>query len=404
MIRRRLDWAVRQGHPGYVWPDLPFHVWRACLYEIERVTAKVLTGSAAPRLELPEGASARALGIAAFTSGMGPLLGYWIEQEQLQSSGELNRLLELHLRHGRLRAQRMARELASFVALMAHEQVPVAVIKGAHTALTFFPDAGTRPAADVDVVVPPAAWPRVSAALMAAGYRSTVRHPGADKCDWSSPGSADLLHSLELNHVDNPLTVEVHASLDRVFDGVRTVRLGELKDCTEPWRGDAVRALHRHENLAYLALHASQELHQLQLLRVVELILVMRRDFGARADWADLRILLQRLDALRFVYPAFELAERLVPNTVPADFMAALAAAAHPRLLRVVESLRPATAQRIDRLTLEDRLMWADGWWETAGRLAYLVWPTRARHSRRALPLVYRERLYRLLRGRFRLR
>src|SRR5687768_10042320 len=83
LIKARLEWAVREGHPGYLWPEMPMHVWRACLYEIERVTAKVLNGPTPVELELPEGADAAALGISAFTAGIGPLLGYWLEAGQV---------------------------------------------------------------------------------------------------------------------------------------------------------------------------------------------------------------------------------------------------------------------------------------------------------------------------------
>ncbi|HSL69591.1 MAG TPA: hypothetical protein VK864_05075, partial [Longimicrobiales bacterium] len=183
------------------------------------------------------------------------------------------------------------------------------------------------------------------------------------------------------------------------------VRLGAVRDQSTPWPEAGANAcrLRQPALTALLALHASEELHQLQLIRLVELIYVIQRDFLDRASWAELTALLESAQACRFVFPAFELCERLVPGIVDPDFRSRVGRYAHGRLRRAVERISPATAQRVDRLSLEERLLWADGVTQTVRRLAYLAWPVRARHSRRPLATVYRERFYRVLRGRLRL-
>ena len=80
-IAARFTWARRRGHPDYLWPDVPPERWRYALEDIERVARKVLRGGPAPiRWELDPDLDAKAVGVAAFTSGMGPLLGYWIDK------------------------------------------------------------------------------------------------------------------------------------------------------------------------------------------------------------------------------------------------------------------------------------------------------------------------------------
>src|SRR5690606_41539821 len=72
-------WAREQGHPGYVWPDVPVADWRAALHAIEHATAALLASpQRPPRLDTPAG-GALALSVAAYTSGLGPYPGHALE-------------------------------------------------------------------------------------------------------------------------------------------------------------------------------------------------------------------------------------------------------------------------------------------------------------------------------------
>jgi hypothetical protein len=401
LIEARFQWALHQGHPTYLWPDVPIHVWRTCLHEIERATAKVLSRKTRVRLELPEGAEPRALGIAAFSAGMGPLLGLWIEQKRLAADPALANLLALHLAHGRVRARRFASELEAVTRCLGDQGIPITLIKGAYTAHAFFADPGARPAVDIDIVLDPAHLRAASDALVAAGYRRSIvqRHP--PRCDWIPPGAPTQLRSIELVHGDNPYTIEIHDSLDRLFGLLRTIHLGALADhivpCTEV---PGTLRLREPANLALLALHASEQLHQLQLVRLVEIVEVIRRNYRSAESWTDLVALLEQHDAMRFTYPAFELAERLVPGILDAGFRQRLTNQVPARVRRVVEGLSPATAQRPEHISLEMSLLWTEGAWQTIRRIGYLIWPARVSRSRRSLWAAYRERLFRLLRRR----
>ncbi len=366
--------------PGYVWPDVPVQAWRLGLQEIERTTRAVLTGTKSRcQLAVPVECDARALGTAAFTAGMGPLLGFWIEQGRLETEPELAALLGLHLEHGRRRADRLEAELLRAVDVLSAAGVSTTVIKGMHTAWVYYPEPGTRPLADIDVLVAPADLERVERALKDAGYEPVLatRVSRPFKCDWVPPAAPRTLRSIELTHADNPYTLDVHTSLDRNFLGIRTLALGSPRPEELPrWRGpsSAARVLAQPLLTAYLAAHTAQELRRVPMTRLVELALVLRRD-ESTLDLDALLALLRRLDGLRLVYPAFALTERLLPGTVRPDVLAELEGDAPPAMRRLLARLEPATAQQIDRFSFAEALMWARGPLDYLRLALFTVWP-----------------------------
>ena len=408
-IAARFTWARRRGHPEYLWPDLPHERWRRALEEIERATRKVFREEPSSiRWELPPDLDPKAVGVAAFTSGMGPLLGYWVETGTIRARPDVAAVLLLHLQHGRRRAKALNAELIRTASVLHRARITCTVLKGMHTGPSYFPDPGTRPCADIDLLIQPAEMVPATRALRTGGYVPAIHQSRPVKCDWVPPGAPTRLRSLELTHARNPWTIEIHESLDRDFFGIRTVGFGSVGTADTHASNKSVpalRALAQPLLLAFLALHASQELHHLQMVRLVELVLVIRRDEAAGFfSWNELEDMLVRTSAMRFVYPAFELAERLVPGTLDATFRAHLAAAAPALMARVVARLTPANAQRLESLSLDERFMWATGPAEFLRRAAYFIWPRGAGVSRRMFWRRSFERLRRLLHGRVTLR
>jgi hypothetical protein len=71
-VRERFRWAKRQGNPAWLWPSIAFEEWREALGAVERIVRARLSNSAIDeRLD----GNADAIGLAGYTSGVGPLLG-----------------------------------------------------------------------------------------------------------------------------------------------------------------------------------------------------------------------------------------------------------------------------------------------------------------------------------------
>ena len=400
-VTDRLHWARRNGHPAYVWPDVPIAQWRSSLEAIEAVVARILISDPVPPTPVPclvppLGADARAVGIASFTSGTGPLLGRWVEEGRLQVPPDLADILAQHLAHGRRRAVRLRAMLHGALDALSAQGVHAIVLKGAHTGSVYFPEPGTRPAADIDLGVRPEQVAAASVAMSRLGYVPRVQHTRPHRCDWVMPGVGPPT-SLDLSHEENPVSIEVHAGLDRNY-GVRRLSFSPYDAShTAPWIEYGVALVPTQPLLfAYLAAHASEELHRIQLLRLIELVLVARRDFTSPAHWSALRELVRTLEAGRFLYPAVALAARFVPGSIDAGTLAEMAADAPQRMRDVVARLQPATAQRLEGLSIAERFIWARGPIEIVKHAAYLLWPARSR----SLGTIYAERLWRVLRGR----
>jgi hypothetical protein len=142
--------------------------------------------------------------------------------------------------------------------------------------------------------------------------------------------------------------------------------------------------------------------HGLSLIRLTELVLMLRHDMRSDGDWSDLDDLLGTLGARRFAWPSLALADQLVPGTVPATVLERGRAAASPRLRRIVDTMTPATAVRMRDVSLRERFMWAAGPAEHARRIHIMLLPTAQRGTLRQLGRIYLARAYQLLRARVR--
>jgi len=145
----------------------------------------------------------------------------------------------------------------------------------------------------------------------------------------------------------------------------------------------------------HLAVHASGGLHSLTLLRMVEIILVVRQDLAnGRLRWDEFVALGEETNGLGAAYPALAMCEKLVPGTIPDEILERCALATSGRARAVVEQLEPATAHRVDRASLSEHFMWTRGLGSWVRQLGSdlvprsAIWPT------------YQARAYRLLRGR----
>lgn len=367
-IALRIEEWRRTGDLGRLWPDVAPADLRAAHRQVRAVTEAAL--EAVPTVEraaLAGGGARerRALGVAAFQSGMGPLLAWWIREGLVEASAEATEVLAPHLEHGRRRIHMLREQLVRVVEAMRSRGIDPVVLKGLHTGAEYFPHPGTRPAADIDLLVRPHERPGAAAALKAAGLTESRRTGFAARSEWVPADSRRTVQSLELEHADDPWSVDLHTSLERwYFRGLR-------RDLGEGWSGrtaevpvgaTTVRGLGQPDLTAFLALHASHELAKVRLVRIVELVLVLRADReSGRLDGSELEALVRRTGTGRFVHPALALAEALAPGTVEPGLLAQTGRRMTARARRVLAAVKHADMAPLTRPSLDGKLMWARG-------------------------------------------
>jgi len=395
-VQARMIEARRQGRPAWLWPEISVDAWRAALAAIARIAGDALCGR--PGTVRAAG-DAAAFGLACYTSGMGPLLGWWQAQRLVRATPEIAQLLDLHLHHNVMRNRRLNTIAGALVERLHTAGLPVVLLKVAHTARRYFPAIGTRPMADVDLLVDARDAMAAGIVLADAGLMPGKR--GRRETSWAVPGQRPEPMILNFVHEGDPWSIDLHHSLDHLVSaGAPLIRFDQAAPMATATRLPNCLAMGLNQPLLllHLAAHAGGGLHNLTLLRLTELHLVIRRDAAAqRLSWKAVIDTGRRIGALGYAYPAFRLCEELVPGTVPAPVLDACAAAAPPRVRRIVRGLTPATAQRVDRSSIAEHFMWAAGWTGLVRQIAADLVP--ARPGRGAWP-IYQRRAWQLVRGR----
>jgi len=391
---RRRALARRLGSPAWLWPEVTVSAWAEAVSELSKAVAAILAGR---RASLPC-CDRMALSLACYTTGIGPLLGFWLQAGTLRADAEVAALLELHLEHSRERCERVSTKARKIVRELTRNTYPVVVLKGGHTAYSYFPDPATRPSSDLDLLVPSDQVQLAEAVLAKAGFQSVSRT--VRESSWVLGGERREPRSLWMVHADDPWSVDLHSSLDfSASPGAPLVRLdgANLFESVGVWQLEPSACVLQQPNLLlHLAVHASGGLHSLTLLRMVEIVLMIRQDSATgRLSWDEFLELAQRTGGLGAAYPALRLSDKLAPGTVPHEVLACSAAAAPARVKNVIEKLEPATAQRVHRASIGEHFMWVAGVGGWLRQLGCDLVPERE------LWPVYQARTYRLLRGRF---
>lgn len=398
-VQRRIAWARRQGQPAWLWPEVALAGWRDALIRIEQVLRSVLSDApSTPTLEC----DLQALGVACYTSGTGPLLGYWIEQKRIAAPPAVEALLALHLRHNRIRMRKLTEHSRALAGAFADSGIDCILLKGMHTAHAYFPEPGMRPVSDIDMLIDPEFREPAARLLRRIGYVPGRINRRSRQQTWTLGGTPEVPRTLCLVHAADPWSLDLHASIDRRYGGGPAVaRLDDVVECspTGEWpAGSCARVLGQPTLLLHLAAHASCPLNSLSLIRLVELQLVIRRDRAkGLLSWPDFVALAERAGALGLIYPALRLCEELAPDTVPLWVLAECETRVPASVRRVVDPLTPADAQRVVRCSLAERFMWTGS---AAGVVRQVLRETfLPAHSLRELLNIQRARVWRLARG-----
>jgi hypothetical protein len=152
-----------------------------------------------------------------------------------------------------------------------------------------------------------------------------------------------------------------------------------------------------------LACHCSQELDSSRLLRLVEIVQVVRVELArGRLHWDDVLALSSRTGTARYAYPALALADALAPGTIDPRVLAVGRRESTWAARHTVDRLVPAGGSLDDRGLLR-QLMWTRGPVAIAQRVLRTIWPASFTRPRDVIP-GWRARLRRWRRGVLRLR
>lgn len=359
-VRERFATARRAGYAAWLWPEISVEAWQSAVEAIANVAARVIAGDRQPMLASGD---AKAMGVAGYTSGMGPLLGFWVESGTICTDDTLAELFQIHLSNNRQRMQRLSRAAREVTASLNKSGISPLILKGMHTAFRYFPEPATRALADIDVFIPMDSMGEAERIFRNLGYVRVMRTRSPYACDWiprTHPGSP---RTLTFVHQDDPWSIDVLGTLDRRLATGEWIKFANCLPCTEDtdlFPGIRTCVLRQPLLALYLASHISQTLLNVTVLRILELTLVIRRDtVQGQFDWNEFLRATRLIGGARFVYPALAFTNQLAPETIPGDVMAHVADDAPGNLRRVVESLTIASAQPLRRHSVSERFMWA---------------------------------------------
>lgn len=385
---RRLEQYRRTRDPSVLWPGLTEPERIRALHELERVTRVVLGGATAVRIDERSAHRPYALHVAGHTSGVGALLGRWIADGLVQADDAVLNGFTVQLEHQRKRTARIVQELGPAMDAITADAAPPLVLKGLHTAWTYFEEPAVRRMADVDLLVPADAVARAEGALRRVGFRPTTPPLRPYKRDWIGPSVRDEVFSVEHDDARSRWMLELHVSIDRTYHPGATARLDTELSLVEPARiaGRSVLVLRPPLLLLSLACHCSQELDTSRLLRVVEMVRVVRAERATgRLDWDEFLAIVRRTDTARYAWPAFAMVEQLAPGTVDPRVLLAGRRASTWSARHTVARLVPSGGSPDQRGALR-QLMWTRGGVAIAHRLFRNLWPASVREPGAVLP------------------
>ena len=358
-VRSRFAWAKRQGAPYWLWPETTVCDWQGALVEIEGLTRQILDGGSC---DVTADCRPVAFGIAAYTSGMGPLLGYWQATGLLRGPRAVEEVLELHYRHNSIRMNRLAEQACRTVAHLIERGVDVMVLKGMDTAYSCFPAPGTRPTSDVDLMIPHDQKQAAEQVLRDLGFLAEHASTVPDEQFWRHVSSSKLPGSLSHVHPDDPWGIDLHTSCNRRYGaGAPVIHLDDViaGAKSDRWAlSQEARTLAPAGNILFLACHAGCHFSNLRMVRLVELVFAVRRNHTRTGwSWDEVLELGLQTGTLSSAYAALTLADNLAPGLVPRQVLAHCRKTAPDTVVQVVAGLTPATAHSVRRISLRERYM-----------------------------------------------
>jgi hypothetical protein len=232
-------------------------------------------------------------------------------------------------------------------------------------AFSCYPEPGTRPVSDIDLVVDPGVGQARAAELLAqSGFVMTGQN--FKETTWV-PSNVGGVRSLLLTHAEDPWAIDLHDTIDQQpSSGAARTTLGRhIHNFREPGcvHHHAAATLAQPALVLYLAAHIGASFRiNTSLVRLVDLVLVIRRDTAAnRLDWDAFLDLGNRTGSLELTFASLTLAEKLIPGTVPVRVLDVSAKEVPNAARALLRGLTPSGAQQLDRTSVKEHYMWARG-------------------------------------------
>lgn len=202
-------------------------------------------------------------------------------------------------------------ELRACLLALRSAGIPVMVLKGAYLAEAVYGQVALRPMGDIDLLVPEPSLAAAERALIELGYGPDQRPPIATQ-------RAQLHHLLPLTRAGH-LPVEIHWTVgdrSRAF----SLDIQRFWDCAVPAHiaGVDVLAMHPHDLLYYLCLHAShQHAFELKLKHMCDIAACVAR-FDHAMEWDAFSTRVCEHGGEQFVFRTLAVAAALTGAVIPA--------------------------------------------------------------------------------------
>lgn len=233
------------------------------------------------------------------------------------------------------RNQVLLQTAAAAIGTLAAAEIPMIVTKGAAVADRYYPDLGTRPMGDVDIVVPATDRDAAIDALTAAGWRGDIIETGLETRH-GCPFHNDVQGNVDLHWATSS---DLHPDFDESAAWNRTAVTGRLSPA---------RRLAPEDELLLTIRHGLQEPGGL-ITWAADAALILR---GASIDWPLLIEAVDRYQRSEMVGAALRLVADVADTPVPSRHLVAIDSLSHRRWHRneLNALTRPSRSLRLNQV------------------------------------------------------
>ncbi len=307
--------------------------------------------------EMLANANAAVLAKQAVAEGVAPLI-YWMGNKTKKINslpGEIRQILQNAYAKTWMQNQILINEVETLTAQLTRKEIPVVLLKGIHYGLAYYPDAGTRPMGDADLLVPRRQIHTAVQIAKSLGYQDFLPE--------AAPGLNNLLANAFCLRKDNNAVIEIHHSLIAAesfnFSAPMDWFWAQTETFNNP-RFSGVLVLSPNAQMLYACAHAMLQHggHNASLRWFYDIDQIIRAN-AARLEWNLLPEQARQLEWSSAVTAALERACAYFHTSIPQDAREHLAARSDRHTSRVAAlSKSPATHTQLEMQKIAALSLW----------------------------------------------